>query len=90
MAVFARGRMLAASAPVSQPEFEAIAAQAAAIRGADALLAVPRMGRYGARAAAHRLSAGGHDYLILAVEPLDAIAGDLGREARAGDRRAAR
>jgi len=77
VAVFARGRMLAASAPVSQPEFEAIAAQAAAIRGADALLAVPRMGRYGARAAAHRLSAGGHDYLILAVEPLDAIAGDL-------------
>jgi heavy metal sensor kinase len=77
VAVFARGRMLAASAPVSASEFEAIAAQAAAMPGPDAMLALPRMGHRGARAAAHRLSAGGQDYLILAVEPLDAIAGDL-------------
>jgi len=76
-AVFAYGRLLAASGPVSQPDFEALAAQAEAAPAVDVLLAAPRIGRDGARAASHRMTANGRDYLILAVEPLDAIAGDL-------------
>jgi len=76
VAVFDGSRMLAASAPVAAAEFQALAARAAAANDPDLVLTVPRLGKYGARAAAHRIG-GGHMYLALAVEPLDSIAASL-------------
>jgi heavy metal sensor kinase len=77
VAVLAHGALLAASAPVSRPEFEDLAARAAALSARDALLEAPSLGPHGSRAAARKVAAGGQDYVILAVEPLDVIAGDL-------------
>ena len=76
VAVFDGSTMLAASAPVERAEFEAVAARAAAASEPDLVLAMPRFGKYGARAAAHRINEGGR-YLTLAVEPLDSIAASL-------------
>ncbi len=74
VAVFASGRMLAASAPVPRSEFESLAARAAAVGAPDMILPAPRFGKNGARAAAHRVSA---EYLVIAAEPLDSIEASL-------------
>ena len=50
---------------------------ALAIDASETVLALPRWGTQGARAAAHRLSFRGRTFTILAVEPLDSIAADL-------------
>ncbi|MBZ5619010.1 MAG: HAMP domain-containing protein [Acidobacteriia bacterium] len=81
VAIFDGNHMLAASAPVPHPGFEAIAAQASAASNPEVVLPVPHFGRNGARAAVHRMTAAaapaGPSYLILAVEPLDSIAASL-------------
>ncbi|HEY2013276.1 MAG TPA: hypothetical protein VGH38_07220, partial [Bryobacteraceae bacterium] len=76
VAVFDGSTMLAASAPVAQPEFAAVAARAAASTDPDLVLAMPHSGRHGARAAVHRVSPD-RPYLTMAVEPLDSIAQSL-------------
>lgn len=76
VAVVASGRLLAASAPGWESEFTAVARQAAG-GPVDAILALPHLGRYGARAAVHRETVAGLSYLVVALEPLDAVAADL-------------
>jgi heavy metal sensor kinase len=76
--VFLRGtRVLGASAPVPQDELTEIARRAAANGGAPRLIALPRAGPNGAHAAVVRVTLGGLDYLVLAIQPLDELAGDL-------------
>jgi heavy metal sensor kinase len=77
VAFLAGNRLLGASAPVPQDELQDIARRTAADRRPFLLLALPRAGPNGARAAVDRLSLGGQDYLVLAVEPLDEVAADL-------------
>ena len=76
VAVFEDGKMLASSAPVIPADFEALAVQAQAAGGADFVLPMPRLGRFGGRAAVHRIE-DGRTFLTLAVEPLDSIAASL-------------
>lgn len=81
VAVLSGTQLLAASSPVPQHEFEAIAAQTAASTATDLALALPRLGTHGGRAAVHRLAAdgapSGPGFLILAMEPLDSVAASL-------------
>ena len=76
IAVFSGERLIAAAKGTAASDFARLLSQAAA-HPEDVTLALPRMGRHGARAATHRVTAGGKDYLIVAAEPLDAIAGEL-------------
>ncbi|SPE41283.1 Integral membrane sensor signal transduction histidine kinase (fragment) [Candidatus Sulfopaludibacter sp. SbA3] len=69
--------VLASSASFFSGGFEAVAAQAARQTGDDFLLAMPKLGPHGSRAAVHRLSADGRSFLILAVAPLDSLAASL-------------
>ncbi|HYW43816.1 MAG TPA: ATP-binding protein [Bryobacteraceae bacterium] len=75
VAVFAGSRMLAASSPGAQSELESVAA--GSWRETDAVVPMPHFGKSGGRAAAHRLTAGGVSYLVLAAEPLDSIQASL-------------
>ncbi|HUI54897.1 MAG TPA: heavy metal sensor histidine kinase [Bryobacteraceae bacterium] len=77
VAVLAGGKLLAASAPIPQPELEAIAARAQAGGQQDQVVAVPQAGPNGARAALQHTTVGGRPYLVLAVQPLDEIAAAL-------------
>jgi heavy metal sensor kinase len=70
--------LLASSGPVSQTESGAVVAQAARNASPDLVLALPRLGQNGARAATHRLTAVGRSFLIFSIAPLDSIAADLG------------
>src|ERR1022692_3678923 len=71
VAIFDGARMLAASAPVPLPGFDAAAARAAARAELDFVLPLPHLGKSGARAAVHRMTAEGPPagalYCILAV-----------------------
>src|ERR1022692_1068171 len=81
VAIFDGNRMLAASAPVPPPGFEAAAAEASSRDEPDLILPLPHFGKSGARAAVHRMAAEGAPagpvYFILAVGPLDPIAASL-------------
>jgi heavy metal sensor kinase len=76
--ILSGSRLLASSAPVSQQESDAVVAQAARGASPDSLLALPRLGPNGARAATHRLDTLGRSFLIFSIAPLDSIAADLG------------
>jgi heavy metal sensor kinase len=78
VAILSGSRLLASSAPVSQQESDAVVAQAARSASPDLVLALPRLGPNGARAATHRLETLGRDFLIFSIAPLDSIAADLG------------
>ena len=76
--VFLAGtRLLGASTPVPPGELADIAAHAAADPKPDLIVALPRAGPHGARAAVHRTTLGGQPCLVLAVQPLDEVAADL-------------
>jgi heavy metal sensor kinase len=68
------GRVLGASAPLPSDELMSIAGRA---RSRLVVLPVPQAGPNGARAAVVRVTLGGQEYLVLAVQPLDEIAADL-------------
>jgi heavy metal sensor kinase len=76
-AILEGARLLASSGPVSQQESDAVVAQAARSASPDFVLALPRLGPHGARAAIHRLETLGRDFLIFSIAPLDSIAADL-------------
>jgi heavy metal sensor kinase len=78
VAILAGSRLLASSGPVSQQESAVVVAQAARSASPDLVLALPRLGQNGARAATHRLTALGRSFLIFSIAPLDSIAADLG------------
>jgi heavy metal sensor kinase len=67
------GRVLGASAPLPSGELMAIAGRARAHH----VISVPQAGPNGARAAVVRVTLGGREYVVLAVQPLDEIAADL-------------
>jgi heavy metal sensor kinase len=81
VAIFDRNRMLAASAPIPAPGFDAVAAEAVTRTDGDLALPLPHYGKSGARAALHRMAGiettPGGPYLILAVESMDSIAASL-------------
>jgi heavy metal sensor kinase len=70
--------LLASSGPVSKQESRAVVAEAAGNTSPDRVLALPQLGRNGARAATHRLTTLGRSFLIFSIAPLDSIAADLG------------
>jgi len=78
VAIMSGSRLLASSGPVSQQESGAVVAQADGNGSPDLVLALPQLGRNGARAATHRLTALGRSFLIFSIAPLDSIAADLG------------
>ena len=78
VAILSGARLLASSGPVSQQESAAVVAQPARNASPDLVLALPRLGQNGARAATHRLTAVGRSFLIFSIAPLDSIAADLG------------
>jgi heavy metal sensor kinase len=69
--------LLGSSAPVPQGELEDIVARASTGLGPGLIVALPRAGPNGARAAVDRVILGGQKYLVLAVQPLDDMAADL-------------
>jgi heavy metal sensor kinase len=75
VAILSGSRLLASSGPVSQQESDAVVAAGAS---PDRVLALPRLGPNGARAAIHHLEALGRTFLIFSIAPLDSIAADLG------------
>jgi heavy metal sensor kinase len=75
VAILSGSRLLASSGPVSQRESDAVVA---AGTSPDRVLALPRLGPNGARAATHHLEALGRTFLIFSIAPLDSIAADLG------------
>ena len=77
VAFLAGASLLGSSAPVPPGELADIARQAAANPRADLVVGVTRAGPNGARAAVRRVSLGGRNYLVLAVEPLDEVVADL-------------
>jgi heavy metal sensor kinase len=77
IAIFADGHLLAASGPATPAQCAAIAEQAARSYVPDPIVTVPGLGPQGSRAAAHRRNVDGDDYLIVAIQPLDATAADL-------------
>ena len=68
------GRVLGASAPLPNGELMSIAGR---VRSRLVVLPVPQAGPNGARAAVVRVTLGGQEYVVLAVQPLDEIAADL-------------
>jgi heavy metal sensor kinase len=70
-------RVLGSSAPIPKDELEDIARRAAAAPRPHQVIAVPRAGPNGARAAVDRVTLGGQSYLVLAVQPLDEVVADL-------------
>jgi len=77
VAFLAPNGLLGASAPVPQGELEEIARRAAADPRPSLMVTLPRAGPAGAHAAVDRVTLGGRNYLVLAVEPLDEVVADL-------------
>jgi len=77
VAFLAGARVLGASAPIPPDELADIARRAAADGRPHLVLAVPRAGPNGARAAVDRITLGGRNYLVLALQPLDEVVADL-------------
>src|SRR5262249_23503775 len=61
IALFAGGRLVAASSPIAPGEFDAAIDRVTSPR----LTPLPRSGKHGARAAAHPVSAGGIEYVVV-------------------------
>ena len=78
VAVLAGRHLLAASSPLGQTEVDLLAGGAAANPAVDLLLALPTVGPHGARAAVHREAIERQTYFVVAVQPLDQVAADLG------------
>jgi heavy metal sensor kinase len=78
VAFLSGGRVLGSSAPLPPAEVEDIARRAAANRFPHQVVPVKQAGPNGARAAVVRVTLGGQDYLVLAVQPLDEAVADLG------------
>jgi heavy metal sensor kinase len=77
VAFLAGNRVLGASKPVTEAEITGIADRAAADRRLDLLVSLPHAGPNGARAAVHRVTLAGQEYLVIAVQPLDEVVADL-------------
>jgi len=77
VAFLAGARVLGSSAPLPPDEREGIARSAAADPRPHMVLGVPHAGPNGARAAVDRVTLGGQNYLVLAVQPLDEVVADL-------------
>jgi len=77
IAILEQTKVLAASSPIPGPELRAQAAQFLLAPSADAVWAMPRWGRNGARAAARQFTRAGRAYIAVAVEPLDSIVQQL-------------
>ena len=77
VAVLSGNRVLAASAPLPQPQVDFIAARAAPDPSADLAVAVPQVQPNGARAAVHRINVGGLDYQVVALQSRDELVEDL-------------
>ena len=77
VAVLSGNRVLAASAPLPQPQVDFIAARAAADSAADLAVAVPQVQPNGARAAVHRITVGGQNYQVVALQSRDELVEDL-------------
>ena len=77
VAVLSGNRVLAASTPLPQPQVDFIAARASLDGAADLALAVPQVAPNGARAAVHRVTVGGLDYQVVALQSRDELVGDL-------------
>jgi heavy metal sensor kinase len=77
VAFLAGTRLLGSSAPIPPEELNHIVRRAGANSALHQVLAVPQAGTNGARAAVVRVTMGGQNYLVLAVQPLDEIDADL-------------
>jgi len=77
VAFLAGNGLLGASAPVPRSELEDISRRAAADARPNLVVALPRAGPNGARAAVDRVSLGGRNYLVIAVAPLDEVVAAL-------------
>jgi heavy metal sensor kinase len=77
VAFLAGSRLLGASTPVPRDELQEIARRAASDPRPDLIVALPRAGPNGARAAVRHVSLGGQSCLVLAVAPLDEVVADL-------------
>jgi heavy metal sensor kinase len=75
VAFLAGTRVLGSSAPLPAGEVASIA-NSAVTANSHQVVAVPQ-GPNGARAAVTRVTLGGQDYVVVAVRPLDEVAGDL-------------
>ncbi|MCU1273577.1 MAG: hypothetical protein JWO48_1008, partial [Bryobacterales bacterium] len=76
-AVFQDGKLLASTEPFENAGLSAIVAQAAAARVPEILATVPHYGENGGRAVARRFIVGSRQYVLVAVESLDAVTADL-------------
>jgi heavy metal sensor kinase len=77
VAVLSGNRVLAASTPIPQPQVDFIAARASLDAAADLAVAVPEVAPNGARAAVHRVTVGGLDYQVIALQSRDELVEDL-------------
>jgi len=77
VAVLSGNRLLAASTPLPKPQVDFIAARAALDPTVDLAVAVPQVAPNGARAAVHRVSVGGLDYQVVALQSRDQLVEDL-------------
>src|ERR1035441_9617430 len=77
VAVLSGDRLLAASTPLPQTQLDFIAARAAADPAADLAVAVPQVAPNGGRAAVHRITVGGQNYQVVALQSRDELVEDL-------------
>src|ERR1017187_9332585 len=75
--VLSGDRLLAASTPLPQTQLDFIAARAAADPAADLAVAVPQVAPNGGRAAVHRITVGGQNYQVVALQSRDELVEDL-------------
>jgi len=71
LAIFQDRALVASSAPLSAEERNTLLATSSGV------VALPRLGRYGARAAASAIERNGRRYLLVVAAPLDTMAADL-------------
>jgi|SRR5579871_2012874 len=77
IAMVENGEVLAGGTAAQKPGLAEAGKTAQAAGTVDTVVALPGWGKYGARAAAHRLSYRKRAFTVLAVEPLDSITADL-------------
>ncbi len=77
VAVLSGRRLVAASTPLPQPQIDFIVARATLDPAADLAVAVPQVQPNGARAAVHRVTVGGRDYRVVALQSRDELVEDL-------------
>ena len=77
VAVLSGNRVLAASTPLPQPQVDFIVSRASLDPAADLAVAVPQVAPNGARAAVHRVTVGGRDYQVVALQSRDELVEDL-------------